>query len=236
LSMPYRVLAYGIIMSELLTALMTFSKLEVLTVVLMVILGLYLRRPRMRILVLGVTLLCALYIILAPFVLFAREAFDPRGVSKIGDFATSAHAYRGLDAHDLASLLGGAQIWWTRLSYANAQTFAMQAFDVGEPGDSFAMAAYASLPRVLYPDKPIIAIGDKYHGTDDRQGNRHIYGRGHIWGSVLEWGMDVGPWNRVFCRDVPCRNRGVCHACHGRPAIGLPSDCVHRNHDGTQAR
>jgi hypothetical protein len=162
LSKPYRVLAYGIIVSELITALMTFSKLEVLTVALMVILGLYLRQPRMRTLVLGVTLLCALYIILAPFVLFAREAFEPRGVSTIGDFATSAQAYRSLDADDLTALLGGAQIWWTRLSYANAQTFAMQAFDVGEPGDSFALAAYAFLPRLLYPDKPIIAIGDKF--------------------------------------------------------------------------
>jgi hypothetical protein len=158
----YRVLTHVLLVSELLTAAMTFSKLEILTTLLMIVLGLYLRHSRMRTIVVGALVLCALYALLVPFVLFARAAYDPRGVSSMSDLAASAGEYRGLDEHDLDTLLAGAQIWWTRLSYANAQTFAIQSFDSGAAGDSLTMAVYAFVPRALYPDKPMMSVGDKF--------------------------------------------------------------------------
>ena len=159
---PYRVLTHVVFVSELLTAAMTFSKLEILTVVLMIVLGFYLRYSRMRTIVMGAIAICSIYAVLVPFVLFARAAYDPRGVSSMADLAASAGEYRGLDEHDLDTLLAGAQIWWTRLSYSNAQAFAIQSFDSGAAGDSLAMAVYAFIPRALYPNKPVISIGDKF--------------------------------------------------------------------------
>jgi len=52
--------------------------------------------------------------------------------------------------------LGGHQSWWARLSYVNAQTFAMRTYDGGSPGRSFTLVGYAFVPRALWPDKPSI--------------------------------------------------------------------------------
>ena len=158
----YRVLTHVLLVSELLTAAMTFSKLEILTTVLMIVLGFYLKHSRMRTIVMGAIAICSIYAVLVPFILFARAAYDPHGVSSMADLAASAGEYRGLEEHDLDTLLAGAQIWWTRLSYANAQAFAIQSFDSGAAGDSLTMAVYALVPRALYPDKPMMSLGDKF--------------------------------------------------------------------------
>jgi len=162
LTAPYRLLCFLVVSSEFVTALMTFSKLDVLTVGLLCVLGLYLRLPRLRTLVAGGAMLCALYVILTPFVLFARTAYEPRGVSSLVALTDSATVYRRLSANEMDTFLAGAQIWWTRLSYSNAQAYAMHAFDVHEPGDSLFLAGYAFVPRVLFPNKPVMSIGDKF--------------------------------------------------------------------------
>ncbi len=49
--------------------------------------------------------------------------------------------------------------WLGRLNYANNQAFAMRQFDEGEPGTSLRLAWIAWIPRVLWPNKPIIESG-----------------------------------------------------------------------------
>jgi len=49
--------------------------------------------------------------------------------------------------------------WLGRLNYANNQTFAMKQYDEGEPGTSLRLAWIAWIPRVLWPNKPIIDSG-----------------------------------------------------------------------------
>ena len=53
--------------------------------------------------------------------------------------------------------------WFGRLNYANAQAFAMEQYDEGEPGSSLRLALIAWVPRVLWPSKPIIESGVDLH-------------------------------------------------------------------------
>ncbi|WP_133150966.1 hypothetical protein [Vibrio breoganii] len=55
--------------------------------------------------------------------------------------------------------------WWTRLSYVNAQAFALEQYDKNLPGESLKYAALSFIPRVLWPDKPEISFLGRYFNT-----------------------------------------------------------------------
>lgn len=48
------------------------------------------------------------------------------------------------------------QIGWARLSYVNAGSFAISLYDQGIPGDTLRDIFIVWVPRIVYPDKPII--------------------------------------------------------------------------------
>ena len=54
---------------------------------------------------------------------------------------------------------GNVQGWWTRLCYSNAQAFCIRAHDAGINGNTFELILPAIVPRVLWPDKPIMTPG-----------------------------------------------------------------------------
>lgn len=55
------------------------------------------------------------------------------------------------------------QIGWARLSYVNAGAFAISLYDQGIPGDSLRDIFVVWIPRIVYPDKPIITdIGREF--------------------------------------------------------------------------
>lgn len=63
------------------------------------------------------------------------------------------------------SRVGGPeyQIGWARLSYVNAGSFAISQYDQGLPGDSLRDIFIVWIPRIIYPDKPVITdIGREF--------------------------------------------------------------------------
>lgn len=55
------------------------------------------------------------------------------------------------------------QISWARLSYVNAGAFAISQYDQGLPGDTLRDIFIVWIPRIVYPDKPIITdIGREF--------------------------------------------------------------------------
>lgn len=169
----YRLLLYTLIASELIVGLMTLAKIELIKTALMIILGLFLSRPRLNILVIGAILVLLLYGILSPFVTYARIYFNVAGIDNISELRDSIQQYAQADKDEISALLTpGVQGWWTRFAYANAQGFAMDAHDDGIPGNTFSKALYVFVPRILFPDKPIIsAFGTDFSmmvtGSDD---------------------------------------------------------------------
>jgi hypothetical protein len=159
----YQWLLYVVIGVELLSALLTFSKLEVIEVFVAVGLGFYLGRPNLRVLIVGGIGVILLYVfVLSPFLSFARVAAGAVGVGSAAEVGESVVSYAETPRHDLAGFVPGIQGWWTRLSYSNAQAFVMDAYDHGARGESVGLAVYAFLPRLLFPDKPVMTPGREF--------------------------------------------------------------------------
>jgi len=55
-----------------------------------------------------------------------------------------------------------SQGFWGRICYAPAQAFAMDAYDRGKRGETFETALWAFVPRLIYPDKPVITHGEVF--------------------------------------------------------------------------
>jgi len=159
----YQALLVGLIVFELTLAFMSFSKLEIIEVLIAVGLGWYLVRPDIRGLLVGAAVIVALYVfVLSPFVAFGRIAYGAFGVESTREIAQAAEEFGRTDRDDIASLVAGAQGWWTRFSYTNAQSFAMKEYDRGAAGETLNLVWYAFVPRLLVPDKPIMTPGREF--------------------------------------------------------------------------
>lgn len=138
---------------------LTFSKMSILLAVVPCIFGYLLHRPKRRALSWIPVFLAISYLASHSFVFFVREnVMDHNSIWGRMEMARSyfeAEEESGFEEED--------QAWWTRLSYANAQTFAMFDYDGGTPGDSLMLALIAPIPRVLWPDKPIIESGKEFY-------------------------------------------------------------------------
>ena len=59
--------------------------------------------------------------------------------------------------------LGSFQSWWDRLSYVKYQGYAVEAYDMGYPGETFKNFKYIFIPRFIYPEKPNLNPGAAYN-------------------------------------------------------------------------
>lgn len=56
----------------------------------------------------------------------------------------------------------GDMSWWARLCYAPAQIFAMEMYDMDMKGNTFESIVTTVVPRIFWPDKPIITQGHEF--------------------------------------------------------------------------
>ena len=61
------------------------------------------------------------------------------------------------------SSMGAFQSWWDRLSYVKYQGYAVEAYNMGYPGETFKNFKYIVVPRFLYPEKPNLNPGAAYN-------------------------------------------------------------------------
>tara|TARA_B100000965_G_scaffold404722_1_gene436348 strand:+ start:509 stop:1966 length:1458 start_codon:yes stop_codon:yes gene_type:complete len=59
--------------------------------------------------------------------------------------------------------LDSIQSWWDRLSYVKYQAYAVEAYDMGYPGETFENFKYIFVPRFIYPEKPNLNPGAAYN-------------------------------------------------------------------------
>jgi len=159
----YQWVLYPLILSEFVSGLMTFSKIEVLTTALAIVLGIYLSRQSLRMLIVsGIASVLLYATVLAPFVLFARNNFSMFGVSEVADLQVTLEAYGRVGAEAQEIAMPGVQVWWARLNYAPDQGFAMDAYDGGMIGQTVNLLPYIFVPRLVYPDKPSMNSGREF--------------------------------------------------------------------------
>ncbi len=147
---------------EIGAAILTFSKIAIILALVPCLFGYFLFRPAN-----GKSFFCSLiilalvYLISSPFVNYVRD----RNLESndIGARYTLAKTY--LEADWDPELQRNPQSWWIRLNYANVQTFAMREYDEGNPGQSLVVALIAPIPRILWPDKPVLDAGKAFYQT-----------------------------------------------------------------------
>ncbi len=68
------------------------------------------------------------------------------------------------------------QGWWTRLNFSGEQALAMALYDAGAAGSTLSNAWIRFIPRVLWPDKPIIRpLGAEFYNISvNRQGTSNL--------------------------------------------------------------
>jgi hypothetical protein len=150
---------------ELGAAFLQLSKLAILKVAIILLLGWVVRGvSAKRLAWVGVLCFLAYALILSPLVNYGRIAFNVMGLTRSSEAAFLIQDFAGGSARDeLAILLPGVQSWWSRLNYSNAQAFAMDAYETGQTGDTLKLAVWTLVPRLLYPDKPVTTTGDKFN-------------------------------------------------------------------------
>jgi hypothetical protein len=165
---------YALLFIEGGSAFVTLSKLAILKVGIALVLAAVLTGTRFKRLVIVGLIGALLYaVVLTPLITLSRVAYGVKGLTSLSDTQSALEDFARSGRGDAADLLPGVQSWWCRLNYANAQSFAMTAYDQGLPGDTFALALYVFVPRILYPEKPIMTPGVEFNvlvdGNPDSQ-------------------------------------------------------------------
>lgn len=114
-------------------------------------------RPTLRRLTVVAAMLLPGYFLIADIVNDARGevARDSSGRAVLSEtINTLAARARGEDRSKVG--VPDHQMSWSRLSYVNAGAFAISQYDQGLPGDSLRDIFVVWVPRIVYPDKPII--------------------------------------------------------------------------------
>jgi hypothetical protein len=154
-----QLIAISVTLFQFIIGLMLFQKMPPIIAVVMYSIGWLMRRPKRRNAACVVGFILFSYSLLAPFSGFAREELILTKGERQGTpldrleimllYLEDSTARRAVD--------DDYQPWLARLSYLNAQGFAVSAFDSGRPSNGLDNFIYIFVPRIIMPDKPIIS-------------------------------------------------------------------------------
>ena len=151
---------YSLAAIELTLAFLRFNKTAMVCVPIMVAMGQFMATRKLRVLFRGAAVVVVIYLVACPVVSNARlRIVDMVGNHyqiPLGERLGVARDALGDFIHQDSGASDEKQAWWTRLCYAQMQTFAMDAFDAGKTGETYSNAAVAVIPRMLWPGKPNI--------------------------------------------------------------------------------
>jgi len=157
-----------VILSELTISILEFSKISFLITLIMSVMSFLIIKRRLWIVATGAITALMMYYLITPIIPYGREqiirAHGPElraGIAERIEILTD-YFFWG-DKYSIGSS-PRHQAWWTRLNYANAQTYAMSCYENGLKGNSMSFALYLPIPRILWPGKPDISqIGRQFN-------------------------------------------------------------------------
>lgn len=154
----YLMLAVFLMVADMGASLLIFSKSYFILPVMQATLGAYLARRKLWHLFAGLLVIVAAYMWVKPLVDNGRARFYHRGSPEfearvemiyryvIGEFEIT-ETYR--ETH--------SEHWWSRQSFSTIEGYMMNSYDNGSPGDSIKDFWVVFIPRMFWPDKPIIS-------------------------------------------------------------------------------
>lgn len=173
--------AAALIAIDLVVSIASFAKAELLTLLIFAFLGILTHRVSVRRVAVGAALILVSYLAFQPLVQFGRDVVYSRygsirgaPISERIDIVKEYVRRGGADGD------AGTQSSLSRLSYVNVSAYVVEQYDGGRPGQTLINAFAVFVPRVLWPDKPIIsALGeDLYLQVSGRRGSS--MGVGHF--------------------------------------------------------
>lgn len=150
-------IAWPLLMVETLVSLLTFGKMDTLINLLMPLLAGFTVSHNRRLLGFGLLGLFAAYVAVKPVTDFGRVELGKRSGNMYQ--ASLAERFKILERFSFGETSANTadympMAWFSRLSYAGPQAFALSLRDRGVDGNSLERASYALIPRLLWPDKP----------------------------------------------------------------------------------
>jgi len=190
--------------SEITISLLTFSKLDLLQTLATTFAGFLVARPARKHLVIALVLLTLVYFSSIDLVTHCRRELRRHTAPTLESRLQVATEYISNTTSDI-DRSPKIQTWWVRLSYTNAQAFAMQSYNDGMNGNTYSLIAYAWIPRFLWPEKPLITVGAHFNylvtGNDRSQSSPGIFAEGYWnggWSYVVLTCLFVGFLFRAF--------------------------------------
>ncbi|MEM7004593.1 MAG: hypothetical protein AAF498_01835 [Pseudomonadota bacterium] len=140
---------------------LSFAKLEVILALLLPALGYFLGSGRRDKLIQHAILIALIFVVLQPWVHFGRSVILERtGTISRANYADRMEIlsdYIFSDSRsDYLETRGDLQSWWTRLNFSGPQVRAMELYDAGFRNRTLNTAWMYFIPRVVWPDKPIL--------------------------------------------------------------------------------
>lgn len=152
----YLAIAAGILSSAV--GVVQFAKSTAIFPLIMLAMGAIYAKPRITVLIGSFLAITLFFFAVAPVVTYARNVlYGTYGADAPASFSErigilSSYTAERAEEQNKSDIQGG----WARLSYINSGTFAINQYDAGRPGNSLKYAIIVFIPRILYPDKPII--------------------------------------------------------------------------------
>jgi len=145
------VIAMTLAISDSAIGLLLFNKSATLMPIVMLLLGLYLRRPSLKLVVISVAILVTVLLALVNPIGDARPRLGVSSHKSISARLQILGEVFGANAslhHDSGT--------WSRLCYTVSQVAAVGLYEKGQGGDDVELLAWVFVPRALFSDKPII--------------------------------------------------------------------------------
>jgi hypothetical protein len=159
----YTILFYLLIAFELLLAVATLSKFQILLVLILSGLSRLLVKPNFRDFAIAGVIMGILYVaVLQPFVSYGRIILKKNNAQSTFELLSAVYGFASEGQSALSMAQPGVQQWWVRIDYANAELFAMHSFENGSPGDTISNIPYYFVPRFFYPEKPTLNPGIEF--------------------------------------------------------------------------
>jgi len=162
----YKIMFYIILTVEILSSFFLLTKEPlVLTVIFGTFVILY-HNFKFKQLIINLILLISLYSFIQPLFSVLRSTDSNKfGITSVAELSQAYNTLQSFYSSNNVSqsIIKNYQGWWTRVSYVNYQAFALEAYNRGDYGDTFKNFKYILIPRFLYPEKPNMNSGTKYH-------------------------------------------------------------------------
>lgn len=141
---------------EIIISVVSFAKTDLLLILIFSFMGFISNEVSKRRVIIGVSLLFAVYSLFQPLVGYGR-----------GQIALRYGEIRGAGLQERMEIVQGylgnrdtlattSQGGLARLSYVNVNAFVIDRYDANQPGSTLRDAAAVFVPRILWPNKPII--------------------------------------------------------------------------------